>query len=100
MSEGSFAVDKLVHEPARLAILSLLDGVQSADFQFVMTTLGLTKGNLSSHLSKLADAGLIQVTKVVQGNIMRTTQCITPAGHQALQRHWEKLDAIRRLSHR
>ncbi|MEL4358101.1 MULTISPECIES: winged helix-turn-helix domain-containing protein [unclassified Luteococcus] len=91
------AVDKLVHEPARLGILSVLEGQKEADFQFLQTVLGLTKGNLSSHLSKLEAAGLIRVTKVFQGKIPRTMQEITPAGRAALKRHWEQMDAIRDL---
>lgn len=91
------AVDKLVHEPARLGILSVLEGQKEADFQFLQSVLGLTKGNLSSHLSKLEAAGLIRVTKVFQGKLPRTMQEITPAGRAALKRHWEQLDAIRNL---
>ncbi|MFZ2259815.1 ArsR family transcriptional regulator [Luteococcus japonicus] len=97
VSTPDFAVDRLVHEPARLGILSVLEGQKEADFQFLQTVLGLTKGNLSSHLSKLEAAGLIRVTKVFQGKLPRTMQEITPAGRAALERHWEQMDAIRNL---
>ncbi len=56
-------VDRLIHEPARLAILTVLSGVKDADFIFLARTTGLTKGNLSSHLSKLEDAGLLKIDK-------------------------------------
>lgn len=101
MSEQpDLAVDKLVHEPARLGILSVLDGQKEADFQFLLTVLGLTKGNLSSHLSKLEDAGLVKVTKTFEGKLPRTMLAITPAGRTALSEHWARMDAIRRLSDR
>ena len=45
------SIDRLVHEPARMAILSVLDGVADADFVFLQRVLGVTKGNLSAHLS-------------------------------------------------
>lgn len=92
------AVDRLVHEPARLGILSVLEGQKEADFQFLQAVLGLTKGNLSSHLAKLEAAELIRVTKTFQGKLPRTMQEITPAGRAALKRQWEQMEAIRRLS--
>ena len=50
-------LDRLIHEPGRLAILTVLSSVTDADFVFLLRATGLTKGNLSSHLSKLEDAG-------------------------------------------
>jgi DNA-binding transcriptional ArsR family regulator len=50
-------IDRIVHEPVRLRILSILTGVDLADFKFLVTTLGLSKGNLSSHIDKLERAG-------------------------------------------
>ena len=56
-------LDRMVHEPARLAVMSLLYVIESADFTFVMNQTGLTWGNLSAHLSKLEEAGYIAVEK-------------------------------------
>jgi DNA-binding transcriptional ArsR family regulator len=56
-------LDRLIHEPGRLAILTVLSSVQAADFVFLQRTTGLTKGNLSSHLTKLEEAGLIEIHK-------------------------------------
>ena len=50
-------IDRLIHEPARLVVMALLSVVQSADFLFLLRQTGLTQGNLSSHLSKLEEAG-------------------------------------------
>lgn len=56
-------IDRLVHEPAGLMILANLYVVESADFTFLMNQTGLTWGNLSSHLSKLEEAGYVQIEK-------------------------------------
>ena len=56
-------LDKLIHEPARLMIISQLYVVESADFLFLQHQLEITPGNLSSHLSKLEDAGYVEIVK-------------------------------------
>ena len=56
-------IDKLIHEPVRLLLLAHLFVVESADFIYLMNQLGLTFGNLSSHMSKLEEAGYISVEK-------------------------------------
>ena len=56
-------IDKLIHEPVRLLLLAHLYVVESADFLYLMNQLGLTFGNLSSHMSKLEEAGYIEVEK-------------------------------------
>src|SRR6478609_8512095 len=61
------SLNRLVHEPARLAILVALSACDKADFLFLLNITGLTKGNLSSHLSKLADAGLVEIEKTYEG---------------------------------
>ncbi|MFC1803785.1 winged helix-turn-helix domain-containing protein [Thermoproteota archaeon] len=57
------SIDKLIHEPARLLLMAHLYVVESADFLYLMNQTGLTFGNLSSHMSKLEDAGYINVEK-------------------------------------
>lgn len=56
-------IDKLIHEPARLNIMAHLYVIESADFTFLMNQTGLTRGNLSSHMSKLEEAGYLEVEK-------------------------------------
>ena len=56
-------IDKLIHEPARLLIMSNLAVVESADFLFLLGQTGLTFGNLSSHMSRLEEAGYLKVEK-------------------------------------
>jgi len=65
-------IDKVIHEPARLMILATLSAVESADFLFVERQTGLTRGNLSSHMSKLEAAAYIEITKEFVEKIPRT----------------------------
>lgn len=78
-------IDRLVHEPARLMILTILYVVESADFLYVMRQSGLTKGNLSSHLSKLEAAGYIDIKKEFVSKIPRTLLRLTDTGREAFQ---------------
>jgi len=80
-------VDRLVHEPARLSILSQLYVVAEADFLFVMQQAQLTQGNLSSHLAKLDEAGYVEVQKGFVGKRPRTVLRITPKGQRALEQY-------------
>lgn len=93
--EDLAGLDRLIHEPARLAILTALSACESADFLFLQRLTGLTKGNLSAHLSKLEEAGLVLVTKVFLGKKPRTTLRLAKAGREAVERHWRQLDALR-----
>ena len=88
-------LDRVVHEPVRLRILSLLAGVDSVDFNFLLQALGLTRGNLSSHADKLEQAGYISVEKSFRGKAPHTQYALTEVGRGALDRYWEALDAIR-----
>jgi DNA-binding MarR family transcriptional regulator len=90
-------IDRIIHEPARLKVMTVLDGVKEADFTFLTTALGLTNGNLSSHIDRLEKADYVNVRKSFQGKMPRTTLSITPAGRDALHQYWEELERIRRL---
>ncbi len=87
--------DRIIHEPARLRILTLLSGVDSADFKFLLSALGLTKGNLSSHIDRLERAGYVDVKKSFNGKIPHTEYRLTRTGRKALASYWGLLDEIR-----
>ncbi|MCU0680852.1 MAG: transcriptional regulator [Polyangiaceae bacterium] len=89
------SVDRLVHEPARLAILTALSACASADFLFLQQLTGLSKGNLSSHLAKLEQAGLVGVSKQFVGKVPNTNVSITLEGRGAIERHWSQLEHLR-----
>jgi len=88
--------DKIIHEPARLRIMMILSGVESADFNFLLSTLGLSKGNLSRHVEKLELAGYVKINKTFKGKIPNTSYQLTKKGTNALTQYWKNLDVIRR----
>jgi DNA-binding MarR family transcriptional regulator len=91
-------VERLVHEPGRLAVLACLAVVTRADFLYVMRETGLSQGNLSSHLSKLEAAGYVAVEKTFVGKLPRTVLQLTDAGREALRTYRNRLvDALSRL---
>ena len=92
------ALDRIVHDPSRLAILSALIDWAEADFQYLLRTTRLTKGNLSSHLGKLEAAGLVQVAKGFKGKKPWTRIMLTREGRTRVQSHWEELERIRRVT--
>lgn len=91
-------LDAAVHQPVRLRMMMVLSGVASVDFEFLLNTLGLTKGNLSSHMAKLEDAGYVRVTKTFRGKLPHTSYAMTAKGKKALAKYWEALDEIRALA--
>ncbi len=84
-------VDRLVHEPARLAILTVLASADEVDFLFLQKVLGLSKGNLSSHTQKLEGAGYLETLKTFRGRLPATSFRITPEGKQALETYQAQL---------
>ncbi len=87
-------VDRLVHEPARLAVMALLYVIDSADFIFLMNQTGLTWGNLSTHLSKLEEAGYLAVEKTFKGKRPNTKLRLTPEGRQAFRQYAQKMKQV------
>jgi DNA-binding MarR family transcriptional regulator len=91
-------LDRIIHEPVRLRIMATLGGVDTADFKFLISTLGLSKGNLASHVEKLEGAGYVQVIKGFNGKITHTAYALTQKGRSALEKHWITLDKLRAVS--
>ena len=77
-------IDRAIHEPARLLILALLFEVESADFLYLARHTGLTRGNLSAHLRKLAEVGYVSVEKTYADRLPLTVLRLTPAGRKAI----------------
>ena len=84
-------VDRLIHEPARLLIVTILASVASADFLFLQRETGLTKGNLSAHLSKLEEARYVKIEKTFKGKLPLTVCMLTAAGQKALTQYRQQL---------
>ncbi len=85
------ALDPLLHSELRLAVMSLLIGVEEADFVFLRNKTGATAGNLSVQLDKLQRAGYISISKGFNGKMPRTTCCITDEGRNAFAAYVEAL---------
>lgn len=88
-------IDRIIHEPVRLRIMAILKGVDAADFKFMLSALGLSKGNLSSHVDKLEQSGYIKVSKGFNGRVTHTKYSMTRDGRKALVDYWSALDRIR-----
>lgn len=80
-------LDRVIHEPSRLAIMAVLSACESADFAYLLNATGLTKGNLSVHLHKLESAGYVTITKEFKGNYPCTSGALTPAGREAFAKY-------------
>ena len=91
-------LDRLVHEPGRLAILTVLSSVADADVTVLQRATGLTKGNLSSHLAKLEDAGLVAIEKRFIRKKPNTSVALTSLGRERIARHWEQLERLKGLA--
>ncbi len=87
-------IDRLIHEPARLMILSILHVVVEADFLFILKEADLTRGNLSSHMTKLESAGYILIRKEFAGKTPRTVLSITDKGSEALEHYRNEMIRI------
>lgn len=92
--DAVLTVDRLVHEPARLAILTVLASAEWVEFGFLETICRLSKGNLSSHLTKLEAGGLIAIDKRFEGKRPVTRASITAAGSEALNQYRAQLAAL------
>ena len=81
----------ILHSELRLAVMSILAGVEEADFTYLKNQTGATSGNLSVQIDKLSAADYIAVEKGFKGKMPRTTCKITPAGQEAFRNYVEAL---------
>ena len=88
------ALDKTIHEPARLAILTALSACRSAQFLYLQSLTGLTQGNLAAHLSRLEAKRLILIEKGFSGKYPSTSISLSEEGRQAIAAHWRQLEHV------
>jgi DNA-binding MarR family transcriptional regulator len=95
---GSFpdltSLDRVIHEPARLMISTVLYAVREADFLYLQRECGLTQGNLSSHLAKLETAGYVSIEKTFKGKYPLTVCTLTVAGREAFETYARTMRAV------
>jgi DNA-binding transcriptional ArsR family regulator len=87
-------LDRIIHEPARLLIVALLAGVKEADFLWIQRESGLTKGNLSSHLGKLEEAGYVEIEKTYKGKVPLTLLRLTKQGKAAFDSYRKSMNGL------
>lgn len=86
-------LDRLVHEPSRLAILTIIRP-GSVDYLCIKRLTGLSKGNLSNHLAKLERAGFVAVEKHFKGKKPVTTVSLTRTGKETIEDYWHVMGSI------
>ena len=85
-------LDPILHSQVRLAIMSLLMNVKTAEFSFLMENINTTKGNLSFQLTKLKEAEYIEIKKSFKGNYPLTTCEVTQRGIDAYEVYVKSID--------
>jgi len=96
-AQDVLGLDRIVHEPARLAIMLILDQAGEADFLYLQREGGFTQGNLSGHLAKLEDAGYVEIRKTFKGKVPLTVVGLTQKGKRALAGYsWKMLAILKR----
>ncbi len=88
------AVDRLIHEPSRMLIMAILFAGGQVSFLYLLRETGLTKGNLSNHLSRLEQGGYIRIKKSFRGKVPQTLLSITPEGKSAFQTYRKQLKIL------
>lgn len=92
--EAVIEIDKLLHEPARLKIMSKIYNMDSADYLVLKKQTGLSSGNLSAHLTKLEKAGYLNIEKKFRGRRPHTTLKITKKGRDAFSSYKKKIISV------
>jgi DNA-binding transcriptional ArsR family regulator len=87
-------LNRMVHEPARLAILTVLAAAETVEFLFLLKVTGLSKGNLSAQTQKLEGAGYLRTTKTFRGRVPVTSFRITAEGNRALLAYHIQMRAL------
>jgi DNA-binding transcriptional ArsR family regulator len=89
--QGVAQLDRLIHEPARLMIMMILQSAGEADFLYLQRECELTQGNLSGHLLKLEEAGYVEIEKMFKGKRPLTLCRLTTMGKEALSGYSRRL---------
>lgn len=87
-------LDDVIHSRIRLAAMSILAGVESAEFTYLRDRTGATDGNLGAHMRKLEGAGYVVADKGFEGRKPVTRYALTPRGREAFRRYVDRLEAM------
>jgi len=86
-------LDRVIHEPGRLMIIALLAAVKECDFLYLLHETEMNKGNLSSHLARLEEAGYVEIEKTYRGKVPQTLLRLTGSGRAAFEEYRKGLKA-------
>jgi len=92
--QGLNNLDRIIHEPGRLMVVAILSGTKECDFLYLLHETGLSKGNLSSHLSRLEEAGYVEIEKTYRGKVPQTLLRLTPSGRTAFGKYRKSLKEV------
>ena len=92
------SLDRIIHEPSRLRIMSVMAASEELSFSEMKELLGMTDGNLSVHLRTLEESGYVEIAKTFVGRKPRTTARLTRAGRRGFARYAEVLARLTRGS--
>jgi DNA-binding MarR family transcriptional regulator len=87
-------LDRLIHEPARLRLVTLLYVVDEADFTYLADRTGMTAGNISSHMARLERGGYVDIDKSFVDRRPRTVYRLTPAGRTAVESYRREIAGL------
>jgi DNA-binding MarR family transcriptional regulator len=87
-------LDRVIHEPARLMIVTVLYAVPEADYVYLQRECGLTQGNLSSHLAKLEEAEYVKIKKTFKGKYPLTICSLTDKGRRAFEVYAARMQVV------
>ncbi len=90
------SLDRLLHEPARLAIMTALMACENADFLFLQRLTGLSSGNLSVQITRLEEAEMLSTSKRFVEKRPNTVISLTESGKTAIRSYWEKLESLKK----
>ncbi len=92
--ESVSKLNKAIHEPSRLLVITILSMVEETDFLFMLSQTGLTKGNLSAQLIKLEKAGLVVIKKEFFEKVPRTILKISEQGIKELEEYKKNISLV------
>jgi DNA-binding MarR family transcriptional regulator len=92
--EPFLQIDRVIHEKGRLGIMSMLAAANELSFTELRQGLGMTDGNLTTHIRTLQEAGYVAVSKSFQNNRPLTTCSLTAAGRKAFTNYINLLEQI------
>jgi DNA-binding MarR family transcriptional regulator len=98
--EDIFTLDRRLHEPAHLAILTVLSACRFADFRFLESITGIPQANLSGHLTRLEAAGLLVIEKRFRKRRAETRVRATPEGRRRITEHWRELKRLSKAANK